>query len=79
VTGAGILVTIAFLATLTWIGSTYMNMQSLQKSPSLRIPMNNIYLVMPLAAALMAFLSLIDLAKLLAGEQSRDDKPESVE
>ncbi|MEC7760952.1 MAG: TRAP transporter small permease [Pseudomonadota bacterium] len=78
-TGAGILVTIAFLATLTWIGSTYMSMQSFQKSPSLRIPMNNIYLVMPLAAALMAFLSLIDLAKLLAGEQSRDDKPESVE
>ncbi|MDV4146662.1 TRAP transporter small permease [Shimia sp. FJ5] len=79
VSGAGILIAIAFLATLTWIGWTYMTLQSFQRSSALRIPMNNIYFVMPLAGALMASLSVIDLIHLCAGEPARDDRTESAE
>lgn len=79
VSGAGILIAIAFLATLTWIGWTYMTLQSFQRSSALRIPMNNIYFVMPLAGALMASLSVIDLIRLCAGEPARDDRTESAE
>ncbi|WP_243614612.1 TRAP transporter small permease [Shimia aestuarii] len=79
VSGAGILIAIAFLATLTWIGWTYMTLQSFQRSSALRIPMNNIYFVMPLASALMASLSVIDLIRLFAGEPARDDRTESAE
>lgn len=79
VSGAGILIAIAFLATLTWIGWTYMTLQSFQRSSALRIPMNNIYFVMPLAGALMASLSVIDLIRLCAGKPTRDERPESAE
>ncbi len=50
VSGAGIVVTFTFLVTLAVIGWRYMNMQSYQKSPSLRLSMTYIYAVMPLAS-----------------------------
>lgn len=79
VSGAGILIAITFLATLTWIGWTYMTLQSFQRSSALRIPMNNIYFVMPLAGALMASLSVIDLIRLCSGELTRDETSEGAE
>ncbi|WP_324751745.1 TRAP transporter small permease [Roseovarius sp. Pro17] len=79
VTGAAILVSIAFMVALTIIGIRYMNVQSFQKSPSLRVSMSYVYAVMPLAAGLMAALSAIDLVRLIAGRAPRDvarDLPE---
>lgn len=67
VTAAALLVAIAFLVTLAVIGWQYMQMQSFQKSPSLRLSMTYVYAVMPLAAALMAAMSAIDIVGLLAG------------
>ncbi len=78
VIGAGILVSIAFLGTLTWIGWRYMDLQSFQRSPSLRIPMNNIYLVMPVASGLMAAMSCIDLVRLLSGDTTIRDRMRDV-
>lgn len=71
VSGVGVIVTIAFLVTLTVIGWQYMNVQSFQKSPSLRISMTYVYSVMPFCAALMAGLSVIDFVRLLAGQAPR--------
>ncbi len=71
VTGAAILISLAFMIALTVIGIRYMNVQSFQKSPSLRISMTYIYAVMPLAASLMAGLSVIDLIRLIAGRPAR--------
>ncbi|MCQ0090839.1 TRAP transporter small permease [Roseovarius sp. M141] len=79
ITGAAILVSLAFMVALTIIGIRYMNVQSFQKSPSLRLSMSYVYAVMPLAAALMAMLSVIDLIRLIAGRPARDaasDLPE---
>ena len=53
------------------IGIRYMNVQSFQKSPSLRLSMTYVYAVMPIAAALMAALSVIDLIRLIAGRPAR--------
>jgi len=78
VIGAGILVSITFLGTLTWIGWQYMDLQSFQRSPSLRIPMNNIYLVMPVASGLMAAMSCIDLVRLLTGDTTIRDRMRDV-
>lgn len=71
ITGAGILVAIAFLVTLAMIGWKYSGIQSFQKSPSLRISMFWVYLVMPASAAIMTFLSVVDLVRLLAGREAR--------
>jgi TRAP-type C4-dicarboxylate transport system permease small subunit len=71
VTGAALVVTIAFLVALAWVGWRYTMLQSFQKSPSLRLPMNYVYVVMPITAALIALLSSIDLIRLLAGGSAR--------
>ncbi|MCZ0812434.1 MAG: TRAP transporter small permease [Pseudomonadota bacterium] len=71
VSGAGMLVAIAFLVTLAVIGWRYMGIQSFQKSPSLRMSMGLVYAVMPVCAAIMAALSMIDLIRLLAGQEPR--------
>ncbi|QPM92298.1 TRAP transporter small permease [Pseudooceanicola algae] len=71
VLGAGYLIAIAFLVTLGVIGWRYMNLQSFQKSPSLRLQMTYVYAVMPAAALLMAGLTAIDLIRLLAGAPLR--------
>nr|WP_319248839.1 TRAP transporter small permease [uncultured Celeribacter sp.] len=69
---AATLVVIVFLATLAKIGWQYMHMQSFQKSPSLRLSMMYVYAVMPLSAAIMAGLSVIDLLRILAGQGLRE-------
>ncbi|AJE46840.1 TRAP transporter small permease [Celeribacter indicus] len=71
VTGAAVLVAITFLVALARIGWTYTGMQSFQKSPSMRLSMSYVYAVMPISAALMAGLSVIDLLRLLAGQPIR--------
>ncbi|MGJ8544899.1 MAG: TRAP transporter small permease [Sulfitobacter sp.] len=71
VTGAAVLVTIAFMVSLARIGWQYTGMQSFQKSPSMRLSMSYVYVVMPVAAALMAGLSVIDLLHVLAGKPVR--------
>lgn len=72
VTGAAFLVAIVFLLTLAKIGWQYMNMQSFQKSPSMRLSMTYVYAVMPFSALLMAGLSVVDLINLLAGAPIRE-------
>lgn len=76
VTGAAILVTIAFLVALARVGWQYTNLQSFQKSPSLRLPMNYVYVIMPITAALIAFMSSIDLIRLLCGGGMRETPSE---
>lgn len=61
------LVAIAFLAVIVVVGYDYMQMQSSQTSPSLRIPMNYVYAVMPLSAAIMIGYALIDLVEICTG------------
>ncbi|MDO5757134.1 MAG: TRAP transporter small permease [Rhodobacterales bacterium] len=70
-TGLAILVSLCFMVTLAVIGIRYMNVQSFQKSPSLRLSMSYVYAVMPIAAGLMAALSVIDLIRLIAGRDPR--------
>lgn len=60
-----VLAVIAFLVTLVVIGHRYMQVQSFQKSASLRIPMSYVYAVMPISAAIMAWYALVDLLELL--------------
>ena len=79
ITGAGILVAIAFLVTLAMIGWKYSGIQSFQKSPSLRISMFWVYLVMPASAAIMTFLAVVDLVRLLAGRDARSHVQEDFE
>ncbi len=79
ITGAGLLVAVAFLVTLALIGWKYAGLQSFQKSPSLRISMFWIYLVMPASAAIMTFLSLVDLIRLLSGREARGSVVEGIE
>jgi TRAP-type C4-dicarboxylate transport system permease small subunit len=69
--GAAVLVVLAFLISLAKIGWGYMNLQSFQKSPSLRLSMTYIYAVMPLSAMIMAGLSVLDLIRLVIGQPMR--------
>ncbi|MAY62648.1 MAG: C4-dicarboxylate ABC transporter permease [Rhizobiales bacterium] len=79
VTGAAILVAIAFLLTLAVIGWQYTGMQSFQKSATLRISMTWIYMVMPLSALIMTALAVIDLLRLLTGREARGGVSEGFE
>lgn len=75
VTAAGLLAMIAFLAALSWIGWSYMSMQSFQRSASLRIPMIYVYSVIPLSGALMAVLCLGQLLAVLTGREPDRSAP----
>ena len=55
------LVALAFLLALVVIGYRYMQMQSFQKSASLRLSMTWVYAVIPLTAALMSWTTLVAL------------------
>ncbi|WP_447956602.1 TRAP transporter small permease [Vreelandella sp. EE7] len=64
-----VLAVIAFMITLIVIGYRYMQVQSFQKSASLRLPMSYVYAVMPISAAIMAWYALVDLFEIaLEGE-----------
>ena len=58
-------VVLALLVSLIVIGYRYMQVQSFQKSASLRVSMTYIYAVMPLCAALMAWYTLVDMLETL--------------
>ncbi|WP_240776258.1 TRAP transporter small permease [Nitrincola alkalilacustris] len=59
------LIIIGFMLSLVIIGYEYMQVQSFQKSPSLRWSMYYVYAIMPISAALMLFYALIDLLELV--------------
>ncbi|MGO1501533.1 MAG: TRAP transporter small permease [Marinobacter sp.] len=61
------LAVIAFMVTLAVIGYRYMQVQSFQKSSSLRLSMSYVYAVIPISAAIMAWYALVDLVTLLLG------------
>ncbi|MFS8172812.1 TRAP transporter small permease [Vreelandella titanicae] len=69
---AALLIVLAFMITLIVIGYRYMQVQSFQKSASLRLSMTYVYAVMPICAAIMAWYALIDIIELLInGETSQ--------
>ncbi len=68
-----ILSVIAFMVALVVIGYRYMQVQSFQKSASLRISMSYIYAVIPVSAALMGWYALVDLVELMAGKEPAED------
>jgi len=69
---AALLIVLAFMIALIVIGYRYMQVQSFQKSASLRLSMTYVYAVMPICAAIMAWYSLVDIVELLInGETSQ--------
>jgi TRAP-type C4-dicarboxylate transport system permease small subunit len=72
-----LLIVLAFMITLIVIGYRYMQVQSFQKSASMRLSMTYVYAVMPICAAIMAWYSLVDILELLLnGETSQpQDEP----
>lgn len=62
---AAVLVALVFLAALIVIGYRYMQVQSFQKSASLRLSMTWVYAVIPLSAAIMSWYALVDLLELI--------------
>jgi len=62
---AALAVVLALLIALMVIGYRYMQVQSFQKSASLRISMTYIYAVMPVCAAIMAWYTLVDMLETL--------------
>jgi len=70
-----VLVALGFMVALVVIGHRYMQVQSFQKSASLRLSMTYVYAVIPIAAAIMAWYALVDLLELLiqGPDAPRDD------
>jgi TRAP-type C4-dicarboxylate transport system permease small subunit len=58
-------VVLALMVSLIVIGYRYMQVQSFQKSASLRISMTYVYAVMPLCTAIMAWYALVDMVEVL--------------
>lgn len=73
---AATLAVLAFMVALVVIGYRYMQVQSFQKSASLRVSMTYVYAIIPLTAALMSWYALVDLLELLMdGERVEDSAP----
>ncbi|MFB9868758.1 TRAP transporter small permease [Vreelandella sulfidaeris] len=73
---AALLVVLAFMITLMVIGYRYMQVQSFQKSASLRLSMTYVYAVMPICAAIMAWYSLVDIIELLINGETTQPQEE---
>ncbi|MGP9766187.1 TRAP transporter small permease [Halomonas sp. AOP13-D3-9] len=73
-----LLVVLAFMITLIVIGYRYMQVQSFQKSASLRLSMTYVYAVMPICAAIMAWYALVDIIELLLGDETTHAQEESL-
>ena len=58
-------IVLAFMITLVVIGYRYMQVQSFQKSASLRLSMTYVYAVIPISAAIMAWYAVVDILELL--------------
>ncbi len=67
---AALLIVLAFMVTLIVIGYRYMQVQSFQKSASMRLSMTYVYAVMPICAAIMAWYALVDIIELLLGDET---------
>ncbi|QNU65070.1 TRAP transporter small permease [Vreelandella titanicae] len=75
---AALLVVLAFMITLIVIGYRYMQVQSFQKSASLRLSMTYVYAVMPICAAIMAWYALVDIIELLINGETTQPQEESL-
>lgn len=73
---AALLVVLAFMIALIVIGYRYMQVQSFQKSASLRLSMTYVYAVMPICAAIMAWYSLVDIIELLINGETTQPREE---
>ncbi|TVP52233.1 MAG: TRAP transporter small permease [Halomonas sp.] len=62
---AALMIMLAFMITLIVIGYRYMQVQSFQKSASLRLSMTYVYAVIPISAAIMAWYAVVDILELL--------------
>jgi len=71
-----ILTVIAFMVALVVIGYRYMQVQSFQKSASLRLSMTYVYAVIPLSAAVMGWYALVDLLELLLDDERVEEPPQ---
>jgi TRAP-type C4-dicarboxylate transport system permease small subunit len=70
---AAVLVALGFMLALVVIGYRYMQVQSFQRSASLRLSMTYVYAVIPISAAIMAWYALIDAIELIVkGPQAAD-------
>ncbi|APE32632.1 C4-dicarboxylate ABC transporter permease [Halomonas aestuarii] len=72
---AAVLVALGFMIALMVIGYRYMQVQSFQKSASLRLSMTWVYAVIPLCSALMAWYAFVDLVGLIV-RGSNDGEPD---
>lgn len=75
---AALLIVLAFMITLIMIGYRYMQVQSFQKSASLRLSMTYVYAVMPICAAIMAWYALVDIVELLINGETSQPQEESL-
>jgi len=75
---AALLIVLAFMITLIMIGYRYMQVQSFQKSASLRLSMTYVYAVMPICAAIMAWYALVDIIELLINGETSQPQEESL-
>ncbi|WP_198666171.1 TRAP transporter small permease [Tropicimonas sp. IMCC34043] len=67
---------LAFLLSLAWVGYEYMSIQSFQKSAAMRLPMSYVYAIIPVSALLMAWFCLSDLLRaILAGKTPEFAEP----
>ncbi|MFQ3787268.1 TRAP transporter small permease [Halomonas sp. A29] len=62
---AAVLVALGFMVALIVIGYRYMQVQSFQRSASLRLSMTYVYAVIPISAAIMAWYALVDVIELI--------------
>ncbi len=62
---AAVAVALCFMLALVVIGYRYMQVQSFQRSASLRLSMTYVYAVIPVSAAIMAWYALIDIVELI--------------
>lgn len=58
-----------FALALAWLGWSFMEVSAFQRSPSLRLRMAHVYVVIPVAAGLIAWFSLTDLLRLALGRR----------
>ncbi|SDM97087.1 TRAP transporter small permease [Vreelandella arcis] len=71
-----LLIVLAFMIALIFIGYRYMQVQSFQKSASLRLSMTYVYAVMPICAAIIAWYSLVDIIELLVNGKTTQAQEE---
>ncbi len=74
---AALAVVCGFGLALAWLGWSFMDVSAFQRSPSLRLPMAYVYVVIPVAAGLIAWFSLTDLLRLVLGQRTGAQESDS--